>query len=100
MRPYLQIPFEAALANAHQLVFNIQMASSRISVEWNYKDLKQMWATNDFSRLLKVRQFPVAMLYRSSAILLNMRTCHYGGGQTGSYFGCDPPTLDEYVNSD
>ena len=40
---------------AHEL-YNTLMSAIRVSVEWNYKDLKQLWSFTDFPRALKVRQ--------------------------------------------
>lgn len=97
VRPYLQAPFGTVGASVAELDFNRRMCGVRVAVEWNYKDLKQQWSSNDFSRQLKVRMAPIALLYKASAILLNMRTCLYKGGQTGSYFAVQAPSVTEYL---
>lgn len=100
LRPYMIVPYCAMGASVEQMAFNAAMSSVRVAVEWNYKDLKQVWATNDYARLLKVRKAPVAILYKASALLLNMRTCLYKGGQVGSYFAVEAPSWHEYLTSD
>lgn len=98
IRPYLQVPFGTVGATLQQVLFNRAMSGVRVAVEWNYKDLKQMWSTNDYSRLLKVRQAPIGLIYKASALMLNLRTCIYKGGQAGSYFEVKAPSISEYLN--
>lgn len=99
MMPYMQVPFIVIGENAEQKAFSKKMSAVRVSVEWSYKDVKQMWSCNDFARKMKVKESPISLMYIASVILFNFRTCLYGGGQTGSYFSCEPPTLDTYVNA-
>ena len=91
--PYLLISFKTEFCTGHESMFNFIMSGLRVSVEWNYKDLKQLWCRNDFPRMLKVRQLPVGMLYKASALLMNMRTCLYRGGGVARYFSCPKPSL-------
>lgn len=58
-----------------QEFYNRQMCAERVAVEWNYKNMRQMWAVNDFARNLKVRRAPISLLYLYSALLLNFKTC-------------------------
>lgn len=97
IRPYMQRPFLNGFATAEQVAFNSEMSSLRVLVEHNYRDLKQMWTSQDFARQLKVRLAPIGLLYKSSAILLNVRTCLYQGGQTIARFALPPPSLDEFL---
>lgn len=92
MKPY------AGNDHGEEAVFNAAMSGILVSVEHSYKDLKQLWVSQDFARNLKVRQAPIGLLYKSSAIMLNFRTCAYKGGQTIARFQVIPPTLDEYMN--
>lgn len=75
------------------------MSSVRVSVEHTYKDLKQIWTSQDFSRKLKVREAPISILYVFSAILWNFRICFYSGGQVQKRFGMKPPSFNEYTTS-
>ena len=98
LRAWIQIAFDQISVNANQGPCNTAMSAVRVFVEWNYKDLKQMWARNDFSRLLTVRRFPFGLLYTASAVLLNFKTCIEKGGQTSTYFNFIAPIFDEYSN--
>lgn len=97
LRPWMQRPFLTAFASLPELRFNADMSSLRVLVEHNYRDLKQFWCSQDFARNLKVRLSPVGLLYKSSAIMLNLRTCLYQGGQTFLRFGLAPPSISELI---
>lgn len=97
LRPWMMRPFIGNLTALQELQ-NAQMSSIRVSVEHNYKDLKQLWVSQDFARNLKVRQAPIGLLYKASALLLNFRTCAYSCGQTSARFNVVPPSLEEYLS--
>lgn len=97
MRPWLQKAFPRLSATAEELLYNTAMSAVREAVEWSYKDLKQLWTSQDFRRGLKVRQAPIDLLYKAAALLWNFHVCMYPGGQTKSHFGVKPPTLAEYI---
>jgi hypothetical protein len=50
----------------------------------------------DFKKNLKVALSPVGKVYITSAILSNALTCMYGN-TTSTFFGVQPPTLQEYL---
>lgn len=85
-RPWLQTAFERLGATPSQEAYNKSMSAVRVTVEWNYKDLKQQWSLNDYARSLSVRKAPIALLYQASALLLNFKTCLENGGQVGTFF--------------
>ena len=91
LKPWLQVAFPRAGASLERQILNTRMSGVRIAVEWNYKDLKQLWSLNDFPRALKVRQGPIGLIYTASALLINFKTCLEGGGQVQAYFKCPPP---------
>lgn len=97
LRPWMQVGFNRAFATPPQLMFNSAMSAAREAVEWNYKDTKQQFTTMDFRRILKVRKSPVALMYKMSALLWNVKVCLHGGGQVSNYFRCTPPTLEQYL---
>lgn len=97
LKPWLQTAFPRVGSTSAQEAYNTAMSMMREAVEWTYKDLKQIWTSQDFKRQLKVLQSPIALLYKSSALLWNFRTCLTRGGQVVSYFNCSPPTLAEYL---
>lgn len=98
LRPWLQTAFERVGATTERELYNTAMSAVRISVEWNYKYLKQIWTRNDVSRVLHVRRFPVSLLYVSAALLLNFKTCIENCGQVSAYFKFVAPSFQEHVN--
>ena len=100
LRPWLQVAYPRVGACVERQTFNTCMSAVRVAVEWNYKDLKQLWSFNDFPRGLKVRKSPLGLIYTASALLPNFKTCIEGGGQLQAYFNCPPPTFTEYLNAE
>lgn len=98
IRSHLIAPFRGAQLSPAQQQFNKDMSSVRISVEWGYGKIVQYFAFMDFSKNLKVLLQPVGKLYCVSALLANCHTCLYGS-LTGSFFGVDPPKLEEYLRN-
>ena len=97
IRPWLQVAYPRTGATPDRQTLNSNISGVCVAVEWNYKDLKQMWSFNDFPRALKVRQSPLGLIHTASAILLNFKTCIEGGGQLQAYFKCPHPSSDEYL---
>lgn len=93
----MQIPYIRGMCPPQETAFNTQMSEVIAAVERNYKDLKQLWNSQDFDCIIKVRQSPVVLLYKMSALLTNFRVCLYEGGQINSSFDCPPLTFDEYL---
>lgn len=98
MRPRLIIAFSHDLAHGPERVFNRRMSAMCIAVEHSYHQVKQYWIRNDFARTLKVRQCPMALMYKTSAILTNFIVCLYRSGITASRFGISPPSFEEYIS--
>ena len=98
-REYLQVAFPRAGATDGQRVYGALMSAVREAVEWTYKDLKQMWSSQDFKRQLKIRKCPIALLYKAAGLLWNIKTCLHQGGQMSIYFDCQPPTLERYLST-
>lgn len=98
LRPWLQTAYPRINATAAELVYNREMSAVREAVEWTYKDVKQLWTSQDFKRSLKVRKTPVALLYKASALLWNFHVCMYPGCQTKCHFDVPAPSLSEYVS--
>ena len=98
-RPWLQVAFSRFNVTPQQTLYNQRMSAVREAVEWSYKDIKQLWSSQDYKRNLKVRKAPISQMYKAAAILTNIKTCLHKGGQVGSYFGVEPPSIDEYMTS-
>ena len=98
LRPWMQVGFDSTTATVEQQMFNTEMCKVREAVEWSYKEIKLMWTRNDFARSLKVRQAPISLIFITSTVLLNFKTCMEKGGQVGAYFNCTSPSFESYVN--
>ena len=91
-RPSIQVAFESIDATEARELYNNLMSAVRVTVEWSYKGLKQLCSFPDFSRA-KVRQAPIALIYKAAALLKNFKTCMEGWTKVNAYFDCPPPTF-------
>lgn len=96
LRAWLQIAFAGDNLTDAQAAYNTAMSALRVSVEWAFKDIKQVFSYLDYSRKLKLQEGPVGLLYLVAALLWNLRSCLYGS-QTSSFFGCSPPSVEKYL---
>lgn len=99
MRPWCQVAFNRTIATPEQKVFNTKMSRARVCVEWSYKDVKQQFTKTDFARSFMLRKAPVALEYKMSVLLWNLKVCFHGGGQTGMFFKHSPPTIEQYLST-
>lgn len=91
----MQAAFQGILT-FEQDAFNASMKLPRTAVEWGFKDIKQICTTLDYTRKLKLREAPVAQLYKIGVFVWSLRCCAYGGA-TSSFLDCPPPTWEEYL---
>lgn len=77
LRPWMQRPFYRDLATMKQVAFESATSKVRVAVEHNFKELKQFLTNAAFTRNLKARKASIAVLYKSSAIPLNLYACLY-----------------------
>lgn len=99
MRPWIQITFNRTVVTIQQIEFSKSMSGAREAVKWSYKDIKKQFTAVDFARMLKVCKAPTELMYKMIVFLWNLKVYLNGGGQVGSYFKCDPPSLEEYLFS-
>ena len=97
--PWLQTAFPTLTATVAQQAYNKSMSAVREAVEWSYRDIKQMWSSQDFHRNMKVRKSPISLLYICGALLCNMKCCFGHGGQVSTYFDCQAPSIGRYFSS-
>ena len=90
-------PFRGQITPAEQQ-FNTAMSGVRISVEWTFGKIVQLFAYLDFKKNQKLLLQPVGKYYIVGALLTNCHTCLYGS-QTSEYFGLMPPTLEAYLSN-
>jgi hypothetical protein len=89
----LFMPFPDGRHNALHSAFNQSMSSNRISVEWGYGRVRQLWQALNFATNMQIFKSPIAAMYVSAVILTNAVTCIEGGNIVSDYFGCRPPTM-------
>ena len=89
-------PFRGAHLTDNEQEFNTQMSKVRVSVEWGFGKIIQMFAYLDFKKNLKVLLQPVGKYYLVASILINCHTCLYGS-QTSTFFNLQPPSLETYL---
>lgn len=87
LRPYTE---NEILHNPDRQHFNNSMRALRVSVEWGFNKIIQLFAFLDFNKNQKLLVQDVSSMYKVSMILTNCHTCLYGG-ETSSYFNLEPP---------
>lgn len=100
LRELLLRPYNENQVNGHpdRQEFNATMSSLRIAVEWGFQKIIQEFAFLDFKKNQKLYLQEIEMMFKTCTILINCHTCLYGS-QTGMYFHCDPPALEEYLGN-
>lgn len=78
-----------------QRAWNAAMSKVREPVEWVFGEVTKQFAFLDFSRNFKLLLQPCALYYLVAILLCNAHTILHRP-QTPQYFGCQPPTLEEY----
>ena len=91
-------PFCGPQLTPAEIEFNKAMSSVRVSVEWTFGKITQLFAFLDFKKNLKLLLQPVGKYYLVGTLLTNCHTCLYGS-QTSTFFMMPPPSLDVYLNN-
>ena len=95
LRRQLMAPFKGNRVNNQQKLWNQQMSSVRVAVEWVFGDILNYYKFIDFHKQLKIKLSPVGKMYIVCALLQNARSCFYGS-MTSEFFDCQPPSIDSY----
>ena len=72
LRPWLQKGFAGAALDAGEASFNREMNRARESVEWGFKDIKQLFSSNDHSRQMRALKSPIGLMMVVSSALTNI----------------------------
>lgn len=86
-----------ALQSEGSTEWNKLMSSLRVSVEWAFRDLKNIWQTLRMKLYLRNLQTPVGLMCIVCCLLCNCKTCLYGN-TISSYFDCPPMSLEDYLS--
>lgn len=85
LRKLIKRTFLHGIMERAERIFNKQMSDFLLSIENNYKDLKQYGIGKDFHRKLNVRKAPISLTYNYFELC--------------STFICDYMIEEEYMNS-
>ena len=97
LRPHLQTPYIGLHLNPAQAAYNKSMSTVRTAVEWVFGDIINFFKFLDFKKNLRVCLSAVGKAYIVCTLLTNAHTCIYKS-TTSSYFGIDPPSLEQYFS--
>ena len=76
--------------------FNRRFSHVRIAIDWSFGKLINHFANTNWYMKLAAGQSPIGSLPLVILFLTNCHTCFYGS-ETGQYFNCNPPTIEEYL---
>jgi hypothetical protein len=97
LSPHLQKPIGGAVLDDLELEFNTLMSSLRISIEWSFEKVTNLFKALNFVVVQRSLEIPVAKWYQVATLLSNCHTCLYSS-QTSDYFDVTPPSLEEYLH--
>ncbi|DBA00664.1 TPA: hypothetical protein N0F65_003593 [Lagenidium giganteum] len=73
------------------------MSEVRVCVEWEFGRLLRYWAFCDFRKNQNLNLQAIGKQYAVSALFSNVQGCMHGK-QTATFFGLEPPSVEEYLN--
>lgn len=76
---------------------NRVMSTARVTIEWAFGQVVDVFAFCDFKKNFKLQLQPVGKLYPVAVFLTNVRTCLYGSN-ISKYFDVLPPSLERYLH--
>jgi len=79
-----------------ELEWNRRMCAVRISVEWGFAKIKNLFRMLNHKKNLKALMSPVAVYFFVGLHLTNIHSCLYGS-EVASYFGVPPDKLEDYL---
>jgi len=83
---------------AAQSLQNQVMKKARVTIEWDYGRILELWGYVDWRKNCKIlgKGANISKVYLVCALLPNMHCCLYGC-ETSNYFNCEPPSLYSYM---
>ena len=76
--------------------FNRKMSRLRVSIEWSFGKITQLFAFCDYKKNMKLHKQPVGSYWLIATLLTNCHSCLYGN-QTEDFFDMPPPSLEYYM---
>jgi hypothetical protein len=90
-------PFDRAVLSFQEAVANAVMSSARVSVEHAIGHVVSTFPALDFVRTARNKQTLHGQKYLVAVIMRNLMTCIRGANQISDFFGCRPPTVDQFL---
>ena len=84
-----------AIVTPQQFRDNMMMSSVRVCIEWSFTKLKQVAPILTRKSILRLGAINVPKLLRVAQLQTNVHTC-LKQSQTGLFFNCSAPTLEQY----
>lgn len=72
LRQWIKGGYPRIFSTVEQLLNKKLMNGCREAVKWSYKDMKEMWTSKYFRRMLKVQQTPIYLMYKGAELLCNI----------------------------
>ena len=94
---YLLSGFRKPPTGSNKALFNRQMSSVQITVEWGFRNVVEQWKFQHFFSAMKIFEIPISEFYTNGAFLSNTCNCFYRN-KTQQYFGAVQLMLDEYLD--
>lgn len=82
---------------AHRMITGGGVAC-RVSCEWDFGEFKQLFATIDYQKMLRLRENHVASIIFASMWLFNAHVA-MNGNEVSRYFNDNPPELEDWMAS-
>lgn len=94
---FIAKPFRRTVATEVESITNTRMSRVRVTVEQAIGHVTQTFSAMDFVRTERQGDGDVCKKYLVACFLRNCMTCIRGGNQISEYFGCYPPSIDEFL---
>lgn len=94
---FMHTPFRRAGATAFERMHNTIMSTARIAVEQAIGSVTNIFPAMDFTRMERHGLEAIGKKYLVAVILRNLYTVIQGRNEISDYFGCSPPTMDEWL---
>lgn len=71
----------------------------RISIEWNYHEVKDYYQMVNYKRFFKVKASNIADMFLVALLLHNVHVS-MNGSESSVYYQVDPPTFEDWIGAD
>ncbi len=94
---FVHKPYQRKNATPFQQLHNTLMSKGRVAVENAIGEVTKVFSAMDFTRTERVGHGRVGMKYLVACMLRNVLTAIRGRNPISTYFGCPPPTLEQWL---